>query len=799
MGAGLTTAAAAAAAGAANDVVAAATSASPAATPASPAAEARPPGSVARNAAAAGQTGGVGWARFASWPIRHKLLALALLPLGVVLPLLGLVLLLWGNAGLDQLLVTKVRSDLAVAHGYFDRVLGQVAASTAAVADSHPLHQALDRPALAAAQSLHDLQALLRQIQAREGLDFIHLRGPDGRLLLGDAPFGAEAPGAAGSALPGSATGASSATSTTIASQAAPAANNAAPPAVPAPGAPVRATLAVWSPGQQGLLPPALRARVPVPLLPTRNAQPTPRSHEDRALVVQALAPVRAADGRLLALVQAGVLLNRNLPFIDHINAIVYPAGALPFGSHGTATLFLDDVRISTNVRLFAEEPDQAIDAQRGEARAIGTRVSQVVREAVLGRGETWLGRAFVVNDWYVSAYQPLADDAGQRVGMLYVGYLERPFTWLKYGVLASIGAVFFAVMGLAAWGATRWARQVFNPLERMARTMAQVEGGALAARVGPVAGGDEIAALAGHLDHLLDTIADKTAALERWNAQLDATVTERGAALAAAQQQLRRAEKMAAVGQLTASIAHEVNNPIAVIQGNLDLTRQLLGPAAAPVAAELSLMDQQIERMRLIVTQLLQFARPTEFAGYVEAVDCERALDDGLVLTGHLLARSGIQVQRQPGATRLAGINRHELQQVLVNLMVNAIHAMPGGGTLRLATGDWADAQGRPGVRIDVADTGPGLDAELLRDLFQPFVTRKKDGTGLGLWISHGIVERYGGDIVAANRAPAEGRGVDGMGDVAGAGSGPAGAVFSVLLLTDAVAQGTQPPGGDR
>ena len=383
MGAGLTSAAAAAAAaGPANDVATAASSASPAATPATPATSAAATGSrgtAARAGAAVGQAGGAGWARFAGWPIRHKLLALALLPLGVVLPLLGVVLLLWGNAGLDQLLVTKVRSDLAVAHGYFDRVLGQVAASTAAVADSHPLHQALDRPALAAAQSLQDLQVLLRQIQAREGLDFIHLRGPDGRLLLGD-PAAAVGPGMAADA-PG-----------------------AAPPAVPAAGAPVRATLAVWSPGQQGLLPPALRARVPVPLLPTRNALPTPRSHEDRAMVVHALAPVRAADGRLLALVQAGVLLNRNLPFIDHINAIVYPAGALPFGSHGTATLFLDDVRISTNVRLFAEEPDQAIDAQRGEARAIGNRVSQVVREAVLGRGETWLGRAFVVNDWYVSA-----------------------------------------------------------------------------------------------------------------------------------------------------------------------------------------------------------------------------------------------------------------------------------------------------------------------------------------------------------------------------------------------------------
>ena len=123
------------------------------------------------------------------------------------------------------------------------------------------------------------------------------------------------------------------------------------------------------------------------------------------------------------------MLLNRNLPFIDHINGIVYPEGSLPFGSQGTATLFLDDVRISTNVRLFGADPTN---------RAIGTRVSQTVRDEVLGRGGTWLDRAFVVSDWYVSGYQPLADGAGQRVGMLYVGFLEQPFTLLKYGVLAA-------------------------------------------------------------------------------------------------------------------------------------------------------------------------------------------------------------------------------------------------------------------------------------------------------------------------------------------------------------------------
>jgi len=225
------------------------------------------------------------------------------------------------------------------------------------------------------------------------------------------------------------------------------------------------------------------------------------------------------------------------------------------------------------------------------------------------------------------------------------------------------------------------------------------------------------------------------------------------------------RSEKLAAVGQLTASIAHEVNNPIAVIQGNLDLARELLGNDAARVSGELRLVDEQVERMRLIVTQLLQFARPNEFAGYIDNVDTAQALQSCLVLVAHLLSRTRIELKRELHATRLPAVNRNELQQVLVNLLVNAIHAMPEGGTLTLATRDAGD----DAVEIDVADTGAGLDAELLAELFQPFVTRKKDGTGLGLWISRSIVERYGGDIRASNR-----------------GDGRPGAVFTVMLRVE-------------
>jgi two-component system, NtrC family, sensor kinase len=289
---------------------------------------------------------------------------------------------------------------------------------------------------------------------------------------------------------------------------------------------------------------------------------------------------------------------------------------------------------------------------------------------------------------------------------------------------------------------------------------MRRVEAGDGAAQMAPAGSGaagadretedvDEIGHLARHFDQLLDQVDRDRQALERWNAELDAKVAERTAQLAEAQSQLVKNEKLAAVGQLTASIAHEVNNPIAVIQGNLDLVRELLGPEHSQrVRAELRLVDEQIERMRLIVTQLLQFARPGEYAGYVQRVAPAAVMADCLVLVGHQLASSRIAVVQERLATQAVAINRQELQQVLVNLLVNALHAMPEGGRLTLRCTD-----AEPGwVHLQVQDSGPGLAPALLNDLFQPFVTGKKDGTGLGLWISRSLVERYGGDITAAN-----------------------------------------------
>lgn len=639
---------------------------------------------------------------FRALSIRHKLLVLGIGPLLLALPLLAVVLVVWGDSALDAMLVAKVRSDLAVARGYFERVQGEVGASTLAVASSLTLYDVVVR------NDDEALKQLIARAKQQHALEFLTFRPEQASKTAERAAVN---------------------------------------------GTEGLASVELLDARQLAALAPDLDGRIGIPLVNTLNAAPTDRQREERAMVMIASAPVLSPGGRVLGHLRGGVLLNRNLAFIDHINEVVYPRGALPFGSQGTATLFLDDVRITTNVRLFGAV---------GSERAIGTRVSQAVRDAVLDRGETWLGRAFVVNDWYVSGYLPLADAAGRRVGMLYVGFLEKPFQAVKLGVLYGMGGVMLALMAVALWLALGWARRIFEPIDAMTRTMRAVESGDLAARSGLADSSDEVGQLAGHLDALLDTIDDKTRALQQAHDVLDQKVVERTRELASAQAQLVKSEKLAAIGQLTAGIAHEVNNPIAVIQGNLDLVRELLGKKARPVRNELKLIDEQIERMRLIVTQLLQFARPTEYAGYVEAVETGRALDDSLVLVQHMLARTRISVVRDYRATHSAQINRQELQQVLINLIVNAIQVMPEGGTLTLVTRDLPPAQ----VAIDIVDTGPGFSADVERGLFQAFVTTKKEGTGLGLWISRNLVERYGGDIAARNR-----------------GDGTTGAVLTVQL----------------
>lgn len=633
--------------------------------------------------------------------VRLRLLILALLPLVVLMPaLLALAVGRW-SANYDALLITNVQTDLRVADQYVQRILSTTGGDVTALARSLRFDRTLrGRP--------DALPGFLAAEREALGLDFL-------QYLPRAAAEGSDWP---------------------VIAQAA-----AGEPAT---------EIDIFPEARLATLPetgPDLAQRARVPLIPTQAAVPTERTVEDRGMVVHSATPVDT-PGREGVLV-GGILLNRNLDFIDTINALVYRDSGRRGARQGTATLFLEDVRVSTNVRLFEG------------SRALGTRVSAAVRGAVLDEGRTWLDSAFVVNDWYISAYRPILDSHGDRVGMLYVGFLQAPFDAAKRNAYILVFAAFLGVVLLSAPLFLRLARNIFAPLERMTRTMERVEAGDLEARIGPVPARDEIGTVAAHLDSLLDQVQERDRKLRAWNEELNARVEARTAELREANaklestyQQLVMSEKLASIGEITAGVAHEINNPTAVIQGNLDVIRETLGDRAAPVLHEIGLIDRQVGRISAIVGKLLQFARPTEFGSFEEDVDMGQVLRDCLVLVDHVLSKSGVAVSiSEAPDTPLVTINPGELQQVIINLVTNAAQAMGRGGRLMIATRPMT-RNGRAGAALVVGDTGPGLPEGRGAAVFDPFfTTRHGEGTGLGLSVSQTLIRQAGGIITARNR----------------------------------------------
>lgn len=654
----------------------------------------------------------IGWVASLRNTLRYKLLLLVLLPVFFVLPVVLALTTHWGQRfGYDQL-YRKVNTDLAVADHAFDTFKQSYLQELGKVAESYAFRTSFYEG------DTSNLRHLLSHLKEQQNLAFIHITDRHGNWLYESAKNKHSRPSPlTGKAIAG----------------------------LPSSG------VEVFSHSDLSNESPTLAQQVILHLVDTPYSRPIEKKVEDRGMVLRVIYPIHdLLVDDVVAVLDAGVLLNGNFHFVDTIRDLVYGEGSLMEGSIGTVTVFLDDVRISTNVPL-----------SKGE-RALGTRVSQQVRDHVLERGANWIDRAFVVNDWYISAYEPILDVKGDRVGMLYAGFLEAPFKREMDQTIEVLLLIFGVIMVLSSIWAVMGAKSIFQPVEAMTRVVRDTQEGK-SSRIGSVNSHDELGELARQFDSMLDLIQEREEEIRKAGEELERKVDERTCELQQknddlkqtirllkeTREQLVMSKKLAALGELTAGIAHELNNPTAVILGNMEVLMDELGAALEPARFESELIIEQVYRIRSIINSLLQYSRSSEYVGALERVDVNQLINDILVLVKHLVDKKGIKVKLELNTLRLITIHPQELQQVVVNLCVNAIQAMDVSGVLTLSTRDWDDR----GVVIGVRDTGSGIAPQHMERLFDPFFsTKSNEGTGLGLSVSYGFVKRYGGHITVSS-----------------------------------------------
>ena len=248
---------------------------------------------------------------------------------------------------------------------------------------------------------------------------------------------------------------------------------------------------------------------------------------------------------------------------------------------------------------------------------------------------------------------------------------------------------------------------------------------------------------------------------IERWIGSLTDTHEQK-----LAEDALRKSEKLATAGRLAASIAHEINNPLAGVTNSLYLALQD-SSLKTDTKSYLQTAEEELRRVAHITTQTLRFHKQSNSPAPTDICDI---VDSVLALFGQRLASKNIRVNAECERGAVATCLGDEMRQVIANIVSNAMDAMPHGGSLRVRvtrTRSWAKE--RPAsVKIVVADSGHGISPAVMERIFEPFVsTKEATGIGLGLWVSNGIVRKHGGTIRVRSRAKAQ----------------PSGTVFTVFI----------------
>ncbi len=460
-----------------------------------------------------------------------------------------------------------------------------------------------------------------------------------------------------------------------------------------------------------------LARRAYIKIIPTLYSKKAVKDAETSGLFLIGAAPILNDQGDISWILWGGKLLNHDDRIIEKIKWTVSENEQYHGRDVCSVSISLNDVRISANIKK-----------DNGE-RAVGTLLSEEVYKHVFLSGEKWLKRAFVVNDYYIKAYEPIRDISGTPIGVLGLGLLESKFKKKERDVLTLFLGIMFGGIALAVIVCSFLTRFFTKPLDALMSAKEELASGNLGYSVDVKKFPEEIAVLGNAFNRMAKSIYERDRQLRRQ-----------------AQEKIKQSERLAMIGRLASGIAHEINNPLGSI---LLFSRLLLqkAPSEGLQRENLERIERETRRCQHIVQGLLDFARTRE--PNVEPVNMNTIVDKTINLFENQPMFHNVQVvkQYQEDLPDLLA-DPDQIMQVFANIIMNAVDAMNSQGTLTIETSEIEDQHN---VEIRFSDTGSGIPPEAMDKVFDPFFTTKDvgRGTGLGLSVSFGIVEGQGGTII--------------------------------------------------
>jgi len=458
-------------------------------------------------------------------------------------------------------------------------------------------------------------------------------------------------------------------------------------------------------------------------------AEGAPGRRTTSALFWWAACPITDAQGRVAGLLYGGRALNLDFRLVDELRDMMFGEDAYEGKPLGTVTVFLDGCRVATNVR--------GADGRR----ALGTLVSDEVRRKVLAGGEAWRDRAWVVDAWYLSGYEPLRDASGRIVGMLYVGLLEAPYRAMGTALILRFLAPLSAAGLLAALIALFVSARIERPVRKLGEAANELARGDWGREIAVPAACAEIARLAGAFREMQKAVVAR-----------DRELRQRNRALALANERLERVNRnyMETLG----FVSHELLSPLNAI--HLLSNHALGAPEPMPTSGRRALerIRRNCEEVRDMAKNYLDLCRieEDEMEVHTTAVDFRKdVVDPAVSQTEDLLQSRGIALTVACPEGLETKADAALMRIVLTNFLTNAAKYGKEGGQARL------EVKPEPGgLCASLWNEGPGFAADQGAKLFQKFqrldteATRGRRGSGLGLFLCRHIMELHGGRVWA-------------------------------------------------